>query len=314
MAPLLAMAVQMLQQEQQAQAQQQQPPAPGAHVAVRGIGFHPPGSDRPLLQGVTFDLAPNQLGLVLGRSGSGKTTLLQLLAGLTDQTSGQVYVWRGGGGGGGERSSATPTTTPTTPIPPSVLPAAIEDRMRQVGLVFQFPERHFLGGDLLTELTFAWPRSTGPEAWQERAQLSARLDRVARAVGLDAVPLQQPPTALSGGQQRKVALAIQLARQPALLLLDEPLAGLDWKARQEVVALLRVLKKECTLLVVSHDLREVAPLVDVAWRMRPGGKLESVAWPPPKEVMAGELGGLSAWEEQQLEGGGTSAGASGAEE
>jgi energy-coupling factor transporter ATP-binding protein EcfA2 len=183
--------------------------------------------------------------------------------------------------------------------------------MRQVGLVFQFPERHFIGGDLLTELTFGWPRGTGPEAWAERAALSARLDRIARAVGLDAVPLQQAPTALSGGQQRKVALAIQLARQPALLLLDEPLAGLDWKARQEVVALLKLLKKECTLLVVSHDLREVAPLVDVAWRMRPGGKLESVVWPPPAAAMA--VGGgdaLQAWEESQLEIGGSSGGSS----
>jgi energy-coupling factor transporter ATP-binding protein EcfA2 len=305
MSPLIAMAVQMIQQAQaQAQAQQQQAgPTPGAHVAVRGLSFHPPGADRPLLRDVTFDLRPNQLGLVLGRSGSGKTTLLQLLAGLSDQTAGQVFVWRGGGGMGGMgNASANDANGGLLTPPPNVLPSAIEDRMRQVGLVFQFPERHFIGGDLLTELTFGWPRGTGPEAWAERAALSARLDRIARAVGLDAVPLQQAPTALSGGQQRKVALAIQLARQPALLLLDEPLAGLDWKARQEVVALLKLLKKECTLLVVSHDLREVAPLVDVAWRMRPGGRLEGVAWPPPPAAMA--VGGgdaLQAWEESQLE-------------
>jgi energy-coupling factor transporter ATP-binding protein EcfA2 len=104
--------------------------------------------------------------------------------------------------------------------------------------------------------------------------------QVMQAVGLTDIPLHIPPTALSGGQQRRLALAIQLVRQPSLLLLDEPLAGLDWKARAEVVQLLSAIKKECTLLVVSHDLREIEPLVDVAWKMQMGGQLEPVEWPP----------------------------------
>lgn len=99
-------------------------------------------------------------------------------------------------------------------------------------------------------------------------------------MGLGDIPLNTPPTALSGGQQRRLALALQLARSPSLMLLDEPLAGLDWRARAEVVALLRQLKTSCTLLVVSHDLREIEPLVDCAWRMHLGGRLEEVAWPP----------------------------------
>lgn len=66
---------------------------------------------------------------------------------------------------------------------------------------------------------------------------------------------------------------MQLVRRPRLLLLDEPLAGLDWRTRGELVSLLAGLKQECTVLVVSHDLRELAPLVDAAWEMRPGGRL-----------------------------------------
>lgn len=62
-------------------------------------------------------------------------------------------------------------------------------------------------------------------------------------------------------------------RRPRLLLLDEPLAGLDWRTRGELITLLSALKSECTMLVVSHDLRELAPLVDGAWEMRPGGQL-----------------------------------------
>jgi energy-coupling factor transporter ATP-binding protein EcfA2 len=101
------------------------------------------------------------------------------------------------------------------------------------------------------------------------------------SVGLSDIPLNIPPSALSGGQQRRLALAIQLVRAPSLLLLDEPLSGLDWRARAEVVELLRRVKERCTLVVVSHDLREIAPLVDVAWRMRMGGAMEAVpGWDP----------------------------------
>ena len=83
-----------------------------------------------------------------------------------------------------------------------------------------------------------------------------------------ALPALPPPLLI-----RRVALAVQLVRRPALLLLDEPLAGLDWRTRRELVGLLAALKRQCTVLVVSHDLRELAPLVDAAWEMRPGGKL-----------------------------------------
>lgn len=66
---LMAYAAQM----QQNQAQQGQ-----AHIRVKDVTFHPPGSEQPLLQNINMDIAPNQLGLIIGRSGSGKTTLLQV--------------------------------------------------------------------------------------------------------------------------------------------------------------------------------------------------------------------------------------------
>lgn len=58
-------------------------------------------------------------------------------------------------------------------------------------------------------------------------------------------------------------------------------AGLDWRARADLVQLLRDLKQECSLLVISHDLRELAPIVDHAWQMQDGGVLEKMTGPLP---------------------------------
>jgi ABC-type cobalt transport system, ATPase component len=84
------------------------------------------------------------------------------------------------------------------------------------------------------------------------------------------VPLHQPPHQLSGGQQRRLALAVQLIRQPYVLLLDEPLAGLDWSMRQQVTQLLQELKSAWSLLVVSHDTRELSGIADRVWCLESG--------------------------------------------
>jgi energy-coupling factor transporter ATP-binding protein EcfA2 len=158
--------------------------------------------------------------------------------------------------------------------------------MQEVGLVFQFPERHFLGDNLMQELTFSWPKDMA--YFSQRQQLAVKLQQVVESVGLQSIPFDSSPSTLSGGQQRRLALALQLVRQPAVLLLDEPLAGLDWKSRAEVVQLLAKLKQQCTLLVVSHDLREIEPLVDCAFRMQGGGKLEQVDWQAERSKVAWE--------------------------
>lgn len=255
-------ALSTLQQQQQPSSQGLPPgvTSPGSNLWTSNLCYHPPGSPVPLLTNISLHLQPNSLGLVFGRSGAGKSTLLQLLAGLVEPTSGNI-------------SFSGPLDLSNT----SGLPA--QQRTQRAGIVFQFPERHFVGGTLAEELTAGWPPGDTAEGLFARQALAARASRVLSAVGLDSFPITTRLSALSDGYKRRVALAVQLVRRPELLLLDEPLAGLDWKTRGELVRLLEALKSECTVLVVSHDLRELAPLADASWRMQPGGVLVPEALP-----------------------------------
>ncbi|KAG8384988.1 hypothetical protein BUALT_Bualt04G0175400 [Buddleja alternifolia] len=234
---------------------------------IKDVSYRPPGTKIDLLNGVSFSLPEKRrmslstgymdanchtycfcrkvikpclvmytysFGLIFGRSGSGKTTLLQLIAGLSKPTSGSIYSQRFGDDGHPNHS-------------PELLHSG------RVGIVFQFPERYFVADNVLDEIIFGWPRQRG--GLQLRELLASRLHKAMTSVGLTGIPLDKDPQSLSGGYKRRLALAIQLVQTPDLLILDEPLAGLDWKARADVVKLLKDLKKELTLLVVSHDLK-----------------------------------------------------------
>ncbi|MDZ7959986.1 MAG: energy-coupling factor ABC transporter ATP-binding protein [Aulosira sp. DedQUE10] len=205
---------------------------------LRNLIYHPTACPTAILKGINLELAPQQLGLIIGPSGSGKSTLLEILSGLAEPTSGAVF-WR-------EQE-------------------LIAEQLQQLaGLVFQFPERHFCGGTILEEL-----RLGHPELGSERVR------QALSEVGLEHLSLSASPHALSGGQQRRLALAVQLIRQPNLLLLDEPTAGLDWSMRRQLVNLLAKLKKDWTLFVVTHDAGDMLAIADSCWTLN-HGELKSV--------------------------------------
>jgi energy-coupling factor transport system ATP-binding protein len=202
-------------------------------LQVQHLFYHPAALPQPILRDLSFELGLNQLGLIVGKSGAGKSTLLEILAGLARPTRGRI-AWGG------------------TELSPQQLRSL-------AGLVFQFPERHFCGLTVLEEMRFGHPELTPKE-----------VENALKQVGLEGIPLQSSPNRLSGGQQRRLALAVQLVRGPLLLLLDEPTAGLDWSVRQQVIELLARLKSTWTVLVVSHDPEELSAIADVRWLLQAG--------------------------------------------
>jgi len=200
---------------------------------LNNLSYHPAATPDPILKEINLQLPPQQLGLIIGPSGSGKSTLLEILSGLAERTQGEI-LWRH----------------------QTLMSYNLQEL---AGLVFQFPERHFCGGTLLEEVRFGHPELNLTQVKEALAE-----------VGLDHLSLNTSPNALSGGQQRRLALAVQLIRQPNILMLDEPTAGLDWSMRSQLVKLLAKLKKHWTLLVVTHDAKELVSVADQCWRIQQG--------------------------------------------
>jgi molybdate transport system ATP-binding protein len=181
---------------------------------------------------------PGQVLGVLGPNGAGKTSLLRALAGLTPISSGHITV-------GGVLLDRPASQTFVVP------------ERRRVGLVFQ-SYRLFPHLDVRDNVAFA-PRSLGAGRQRSRELARPWLER------LDLVDLaHRRPAELSGGQAQRVALARALAADPALLLLDEPLAALDAQTRLDLRSRLRRYVADFTgpVLLVTHDPLEAMVLAD----------------------------------------------------
>lgn len=181
------------------------------------------------LKGVDCRLPLSICTALIGQTGSGKSTLLQHLNLLLRPQTGRCRLW---GEEIGEKTLARPIR-------------------RQVGMLFQQPESQFFQETVWDEVAYA-PANFGLEVEKNTRAALAQVDLPAEQFA------RRNPFELSGGEQRRLALACALAYQPRALVLDEPSAGLDWSHRQRIWQLLRGL--DVTLTLISHDLEEVGEL------------------------------------------------------
>ena len=227
-------------------------------------------NEQPMRLAAALDCEPGELVALVGPSGSGKTSLLRCIAGLLRSPSlrGRIAVgdecWFDSDGG--------------IDLPPQA---------RHVGLVFQ----HYALFPHLTALQNVAIGSARPDADSEYfAALIARLG----LVGLE----QRRPFELSGGQQQRVALARALARQPRVLLLDEPFSAVDAPARQALYRELASLRAESStpMVLVTHDLAEARRLADRVVILDAGRSLQTGTpahvFASPRNARVAELVGI----------------------
>jgi thiamine transport system ATP-binding protein len=190
---------------------------------------------RVVLDGVSVHAARGEVVALQGPSGAGKTTLLRVIAGLRAPDSGTVRL-----------DGVDITTTPV--------------HLRRIGMVFQdnqlFPHRD-VGGNVAFGLQMA------AAGRLPRAQRAARVGEVLELVGLAGFEPRRV-TSLSGGEAKRVALARSLAPAPPVLLLDEPLTGLDRELHDRLADdLARLLRTTgTTAIVVTHDRDEADAIAD----------------------------------------------------
>ncbi|MEJ6949552.1 energy-coupling factor transporter ATPase [Natronospora cellulosivora (SeqCode)] len=176
------------------------------------------------------------IGLI-GHTGSGKSTLVQLLNGLINPSKGKVIV---------------------DGLDITKKKENLKGIRQKVGLVFQYPEHQLFEETVHKDVAF------GPSnLLLSNEEVIKRVKESIELVGLDYEKFKdRSPFNLSGGQQRKVAIAGVLAMKPQVLILDEPTAGLDPQGRKQLIQLLQFLHEEegITVILISHRMEEIAQL------------------------------------------------------
>ena len=214
------------------------------------------------LSDICMTIADGEFLGIIGHTGSGKSTLVQHLNGLLKPTSGQVLV-------DGEDLNGE-----------HVNRRALRQR---IGLVFQYPEYQLFEETVAKDIAFG-PKNQG----LSREEISERVRYAMDCVHLDYEKYsERSPFELSGGQMRRVAIAGVLAMKPAVLILDEPTAGLDPRGRDRILTMLEELhsRENTTIVMVSHSMDDMARLATRLVVMAEGKILASGT---PREIFAQE--------------------------
>ncbi|MBQ3105956.1 MAG: energy-coupling factor transporter ATPase [Eggerthellaceae bacterium] len=210
------------------------------------------------LRGINFTLEDGEFLGIAGHTGSGKSTLIQHMNGLMHPTEGCVRV---DGQNLSEKHVARHVRS-------------------KVGMVFQYPEHQLFAATVFEDVAFG-PRNMGLSSEEVEERVLWALEKV----GLDANDVREKsPFELSGGQQRRAAFAGVLAMKPRVLVLDEPVAGLDPQAREEFLQLIsRLHEQGITIAMVSHSMEDLARMCD---RILVLNKGEIFALGTPAEVFS----------------------------
>lgn len=185
------------------------------------------------LKNISLTIADGSFVGIAGHTGSGKSTLIQHMNGLLSPQKGKVLV------DGIDLASKKEGF----------------DARHKVGLVFQFPERQLFAQSVFEDVAFG-PRNLG----LSEEEVKHASEKALEQVGINPEEVGSlSPFELSGGQQRRVALAGILAMHPKTLVLDEPCAGLDPHARKSFLALIEKLHEQgITIVLVSHSMEDLA--------------------------------------------------------
>jgi lipoprotein-releasing system ATP-binding protein len=203
-------------------------------ISVRDltVNYETPGETITVLDGLNLEIADGQAIAVVGPSGSGKTTLLNVLGAMLPATSGEVIIGGKDIAGLKEKEAAS-------------------FRNQELGFIFQ---QHHLLPQLTVLENVLVPRLAG--GWKEEEKITReRAKELLERVGLGH-RLTHLPSALSGGEKQRVAVARALINEPSLILADEPTGALDGETGTKVADLLLEVQQEkgVTLMVVTHDL------------------------------------------------------------
>ena len=202
--------------------------------------------EKKAVDGVSLSVRRGEIAALIGHTGSGKSTLIQHFNGLLRPSEGRVLI-------NGEDIFESKDT--------------VRAARFAVGLVFQYPEYQLFEETVYKDIAFG-PGNMGLDS----AEIDRRVRESAQIAGIAEDVLEKSPFELSGGQKRRVALAGIFAMEPEVLVLDEPMAGLDPAGREDVFRFIKEYKERhgTTVIFVTHSMEDAARMAERLIVMRGG--------------------------------------------